>query len=173
MLVVVLYSEREQWRFIAAITVVAVALATDFLDGALARRFGLESKHGYILDGLGDRAMYIGLFLAFLTQRKIGLLATWLLIFREVAIYATRLLSSQWFEVNKSVRFLSRLHAALLRMWILSVLAGDAASLYAGFDSDRIRAFQLAQSSLLFTALLIAYYSLLRHLGAILATVDL
>jgi len=172
-LVIVLFSEREKWRFEAAITVIAIALATDFLDGALARRFGLASKHGYILDGLGDRAMYIAIALAFLVQQEIGIIAAWLLIFREMAIYATRLLSSGWFEANRSVRFLSRLHAGLLRMWILSVLAGDGAFLYANLDPLKIRYFALVQTTLLGVALLVSYYSLLRHLWAILAAADI
>jgi phosphatidylglycerophosphate synthase len=171
-LVIILYSGDDQVHFVASVAVVSIALATDFLDGALARRLGRASKQGYILDGLGDRAMYIGLALAFLTQQKIGLVATWMLIFREVAIYAARLLSTEWFEVNRSVRFLSRLHAGLLRIWILSIVAGDGVKLYAGTDPIRSRAFVLAQTVLLVATLAVSYYTLMRHLGALLAATD-
>lgn len=172
-LVIVFYSETERWRFEAAITVISIALATDFLDGALARKFGLTSKHGYVVDGLGDRAIYIALWLAFMVHQKIGLITTWLLIFREVAIYAARLFSSQWFEANKSVRFLSVLHAWFLRFWMLSVLAEDGIFLYSGIHLSELRGFAQMQSALFIVALLVSYYSLFRHLWAILAATDL
>ena len=172
-LLIALYSDRERWRFEAAIAVVLIALLTDFLDGAIARRFRLESKLGYILDGLGDRAMYIGLFLTFLVQKRIGVVVTWLLIFREVAIYATRLFSDQWFEANKAVRPMSMLHAGLIRTWILSMLIRDGAVLYTGTTYFSGHDIAVAQATLLLMALCASYYSLLRHLLAILRTIDL
>lgn len=42
----------------------AVAVATDFLDGWLARRLGAESALGVRLDALADMATYLGLFFA-------------------------------------------------------------------------------------------------------------
>jgi phosphatidylglycerophosphate synthase len=170
--IIIFYSGKEAWRFEIAIAVLLFALATDFLDGALARKLGVTSRHGYIIDGLGDRAIYIALFLAFLVQQRLGLLVTWLLIFREVAIYAVRLFSTRWLEANKSVRLLSSLHAGLIRLWILSVLAGDAALLYARLDPLDIRWWSLSQAMLLIAALAVSYYSLLRHLWANLAVAD-
>lgn len=171
-LLIVLYSGTERWRFEAALAVIAIAFATDFLDGVIARKFGLTSKYGYILDGLGDRAMYIALSLVFLVHQKIGLIATWLLIFREVAIYAARLFSDGWFEANKSVRFLSKLHAGFLRLWMLLILVEDGIFLYSGIYPLRFRGFAQAQTTLLTIALLVSYYSLFRHLWAVLATTD-
>lgn len=172
-LVIIVYSETERWRFEAAIAVILFALATDFIDGAVARKFGLNSKHGYVLDGLGDRAMYVALWLTFLVHQKIGLIATWLLIFREVAIYAARLFSNRWFEANKSVRFLSRLHAGLLRVWMLTVLVEGGIFLYSGIHPLEISGFAQVQTVLLVVTILVSYYSLSRQLWAVLATTDL
>jgi phosphatidylglycerophosphate synthase len=171
--VTVLYSGREKWRFEAAVGVIAIALATDFLDGAIARKYCLTSEHGYILDGLGDRAMYIGLFLAFLVEHKIGLVATWLLIFREVAIYAVRLFSGRWFSANQSVRFLSLLHAGLVRMWILCIIVADGLVLFADSGQFMLKWLAFASTGLLLATLIVAYYSLISHMLAILATTDL
>jgi len=171
-LFIAIYDGTDRRRFTIALGIITIALITDFLDGALARRLGVSSKHGYILDGLGDRAVYVALFLAFLVQQEIGMVVTWLLVFREIAIYAVRLFSGDWFEVSRSVRFMSLLHAGLIRLWILSVLARHALALYADLSLEERPSLFLIPHLLLASALVVSYYSLTRHLSAIVATAD-
>ena len=170
--VLLLYSDEDKWRFGAAMGVIALALATDFLDGALARRWRVETERGYVLDGLGDRAMYVSLLLAFLVQQRIGLLITWLLIFREVAIYAIRLFSREWYDANKSVRRLSRIHAGVFRAWIFLILVASGVRLFGAYEILRERSFVILEDGLLTTVLIVSYYALLRSIWTMLATAD-
>lgn len=54
------------------------ALATEYLDGALARRFGWESLLGQLLDPIADRFLFLG---AGLTLASAGLLSAPALLF--------------------------------------------------------------------------------------------
>jgi len=51
-------------RHTLALAIFAVAAATDVLDGAAARRFGLETKIGAYLDPIADKCLLNAMFLA-------------------------------------------------------------------------------------------------------------
>ncbi len=74
----------EPWR----LGLVAVAAASDFLDGWIARRFRLGSRLGAILDGIADKAITLSVLLTFTIQ---GELAWWELVLvmaRDIAVIA-------------------------------------------------------------------------------------
>lgn len=58
-LIVYLYLSH---RYLAAVVIFAVACVTDYLDGRLARRLGLESPLGAILDPLSDKLFTLAFF---------------------------------------------------------------------------------------------------------------
>ncbi len=60
-----------------ALLLLAVAALTDFLDGAVARRFSLSSRAGAYLDPIADKLLLSGVFVALGAAR----LAPWWLIF--------------------------------------------------------------------------------------------
>jgi phosphatidylglycerophosphate synthase len=70
----------------------AFALATDILDGYLARRMQVASIHGRLWDSLGDKSFYAAVIIAFTAQGFLIPLVSWALIVREVALYITRVL---------------------------------------------------------------------------------
>ena len=72
--------------------VFGVASFTDFLDGFFARRLGVVSDLGRILDPVADKVLVLGVFIAFV---EAGVVSTWmviLIIFRELLITSLRLL---------------------------------------------------------------------------------
>lgn len=162
-----LYSRLDYALYLASICFLLVALITDFLDGYLARRLGVSSEIGYILDGIGDRAIYIALILVILAQHRLSPLIAWLLILREVSVYAIRLFSREWLSLSRGIRFLSRLHAGGFRIWLLTYLAPDGIRLKFGIDLYGYPTLKAIQSTLLLGVLLVSYYSLYRQVEVV------
>lgn len=72
------------WR----IELVLVAAISDFFDGWLARRYGLGSRLGALLDGIADKALTLSVLLTFTIE---GTLAWWQLLLvmsRDIAVIA-------------------------------------------------------------------------------------
>lgn len=72
----------------ARIPLVGFAAASDVLDGWIARRFGLTTWVGALLDGVADKALTIAVLLTFTLE---GTLAGWalgLVMCRDVAVAA-------------------------------------------------------------------------------------
>ena len=74
-----------------AFTAFVIAAATDFLDGWLARRWGVTSLTGAILDPIADKILVCGAILGLMAVRTPGvLIAGGLILFREFAVSALR-----------------------------------------------------------------------------------
>lgn len=71
-----------------ALALAVVAGVSDWLDGALARRFGWQSRIGGILDPLADKLLLVG---TYITLGALGHLPAWLVVLvvlRDVVIVA-------------------------------------------------------------------------------------
>jgi phosphatidylglycerophosphate synthase len=154
------YSNSSALLYAVALVILTIGLLTDFADGYLARKFNAVSETGYILDGLGDRSMYVALILAFVATHSVSLIIAWLLIFREVAIYALRILTPEWYTASKRLRYLSRLHAGFIRLWFLTHLLSDGLMIFAQYDLYNASGFSLLQASLVAGCILTSYYGL-------------
>lgn len=83
-LVWMILDERWRWAFFIALC----AGLSDLLDGWLAKRFGWQSRIGAALDGLADKVLLFGIFLALVL---IGRLPPWwlaLAVGRDLIIVA-------------------------------------------------------------------------------------
>jgi phosphatidylglycerophosphate synthase len=110
-----------QWTVIGLLV---IAVLSDFLDGREARRMGTVSRRGYIFDGLGDKAVYVSLYLILFLEQVLPILLCHLLILREIALYAFRcLITSE--DVYKKHRLYSLLHAWLIRLGVLLFFLRD------------------------------------------------
>jgi CDP-diacylglycerol--glycerol-3-phosphate 3-phosphatidyltransferase len=78
----------ERWAFAAF----AVAAVTDFFDGWLARRYGVVSVAGAILDPIADKVLICAAILGLLalTTSPAFLIPAGLILFREFAVSALR-----------------------------------------------------------------------------------
>lgn len=74
----------------------AIAAGTDFLDGMIARRYGLVTVLGRILDPFVDKVIIIGAFVFLLPHKDSGMTATiaMIVIGRELLVTTLR----SWFE---------------------------------------------------------------------------
>lgn len=91
LLFVVCFQRRAELLYVS-VALCVVALVTDVLDGYFARRWRVASIHGRLWDSLGDKSFYAAVIIAFNAQSFLGVLVSWALIAREVALYITRIL---------------------------------------------------------------------------------
>lgn len=88
-------------RFPEALALVCFAGLTDWLDGFIARRFGVTGKVGVVLDPLADKIMLVTLFFA---SAYVRIIPVWLLILvmvRDLVIVVGALLIRVLREVRQ------------------------------------------------------------------------
>lgn len=84
------------WRFghTAALVLFVVAVVTDYADGAIARRYGLVTDFGKLMDPLVDKIMMAGAFICLVPGGIIPAWAVVVIISREFLITGLRLLAA-------------------------------------------------------------------------------
>jgi phosphatidylglycerophosphate synthase len=102
----------------ASIVVAIVAQATDHLDGFLARRTGESSVTSWLFDSVSDRAFYIAAVLAFEREFGLNALLVWAFVFREVCLYAFRIVVGDFEQLRPGFRRWALIHAGLVRIGI-------------------------------------------------------
>ena len=123
-LVYLLLSER----YLAALVLAVVSGVSDWLDGALARRFDWQSKFGGVLDPLADKLLMVAVYAALVWM---GELPTWLfglVVLRDVVIVTGGFAYHYWIEPfraepTKFSKF-NTLCQVLLMWAVLVALAG-------------------------------------------------
>jgi cardiolipin synthase (CMP-forming) len=152
--------ELTRLRFLATVGILIASLLTDIVDGYLARRWKITSDVGYILDSLGDRSVHLAYVLIFLVRYGYYPLFAWLVIFRDISIFAIRVLASEWLSKSKRLQWLSRIQSVFLRLWIVLFLVRDGFRVFTGSDTLSTPGFNGLQMVLLCTAIALAYYGL-------------
>lgn len=121
-----LYDVRTLGFYIAALTMALLAIASDFTDGRLARRWNVASETGYFLDGLCDKAFYVAVLLVMMRDDASNSLLIWGLIMREVFLYALRSIDSEKERNMASLRPFSLLYALFIRLYFLNFVVTGA-----------------------------------------------
>ena len=89
-----------EWRFLIAAVVYIAAAFTDFLDGKIARKYGLVTNLGKFLDPVADKVMVMASLLCLCygnANSLYGILltfATAIVILRELAVTSMRLVAA-------------------------------------------------------------------------------
>jgi CDP-diacylglycerol--glycerol-3-phosphate 3-phosphatidyltransferase len=78
-----------------------IASLTDFFDGFVARRFGVESSFGRFLDPIADKVLVTATLIMLINLGRVPAWIVMLIISREVAVSALRSLSKSWDTVLK------------------------------------------------------------------------
>ena len=89
----------EPWSDIVAASLFLIASLTDMLDGRLARKYDLVTDFGKFIDPLADKFLVIGAMLSLCSAadgiyQKLLIIATIIVVFRELAVTSLRLLVS-------------------------------------------------------------------------------
>jgi len=128
------------------------------IDGYFAPRWGTVSDRGYVLDTMGDRAVHLALVLVFLVRYAFHPLFVWLLLFRDIGIYAVRVLSKDWLQKSRKMRPVFLFHTTCLRVWLGLFLVRDGFRVFLKSDVLDTFAFEAVQLSLLCVTIIVSYY---------------
>jgi cardiolipin synthase len=71
-----------------AVMLLAVALVTDFLDGALARRSGASTVLGLVLDPVADKVLVAAVLAALAVRGLVPVELAWCVVLRDVGLLA-------------------------------------------------------------------------------------
>lgn len=153
-------STTKTWT--VTVVLIASAMLTDALDGYLARRWRVSTDLGYVLDAIGDRAIHIALILAILISYQVNAIIVWLLVLRDVAIYAVRVLARDWLTKSRNLQWLSRFHATSLRIWLASFYVRDGIRVFSGRDRLDAFWFECGQTLLINSTIVLSYYGLIK-----------
>lgn len=119
----VVFFQRSAELLYVSIALCVIALATDVLDGYVARRLKVASIHGRLWDSLGDKSFYAAVIIAFNAQGYLGELVSWALIVREVALYITRVLFIEKLPKIEEIRPWTNWHGYFMYLIIVLGLA--------------------------------------------------
>lgn len=103
LLLLVVYRPDDPTRASISAGLVALMILSDVLDGWVARRLGIASKFGYVLDGLCDRVLHVSVYLLLLEANIISEYLAWLLMSRELCYYSVRILQPNWHNTKNRV----------------------------------------------------------------------
>lgn len=106
-------SHALPWSYtnIAAGTLFAIAAITDFFDGWIARKYGVETILGKLLDPLADKLLVVSALVILVEKHRLAGWLAVLLIVRDLGISAIRLaayedkimISSSWLGKTKTL----------------------------------------------------------------------
>jgi CDP-diacylglycerol--glycerol-3-phosphate 3-phosphatidyltransferase len=137
LLLLALYRPDDALRTSLSTGLVLFIIATDLLDGSLARRYGLTSEFGYMLDGLGDRAVHVAAYLILLNAEVVPAYLVWALIFRELSQYGVRMVEPAWHVTQaRADRIVTRAYTVAVQGVLLcevgrgAIASGTPSSIY-------------------------------------------
>jgi cardiolipin synthase len=81
-----IFSAILNGRAFAALSLVALASATDILDGYLARHFGAATPAGAFLDPIADKVLLTGVYLALALNGSVPKWLFWVILGRDLLI---------------------------------------------------------------------------------------
>ena len=112
--------EHGIWRFIAAALFIA-AIATDGLDGALARKRNLVTNSGIILDPIADKILIGGALIALALVAELPWWVVIVILAREMGITLLRLmaLADRVIPASRGGKLKTALQAVTLSSWLV------------------------------------------------------
>jgi CDP-diacylglycerol--glycerol-3-phosphate 3-phosphatidyltransferase len=142
------------WQFAGWISAVVFVLAslTDWFDGMLARRYGIESNMGKFMDPIADKILVIGALVMLLSLNRVDPFMVFLLLARDIFIGGIRAVAAaekiiidakpfgKWKTATQMVAIpcllifepVFHLPLANIGYWLLWVSVG--LSVYSGFE---------------------------------------
>jgi phosphatidylglycerophosphate synthase len=138
-----LFASPVPFEHAASLPFLLLLFLTDILDGFLARRWMVTTDFGYVLDGVADRSAHIAVVVALVACRDLSPLLGFLLIFRDLLLYAARALFVTWWTSNGQFRKQVKVAAVLFKLTV----GGIALMSYVREVAPRVMSSQLQQAS--------------------------
>ena len=112
-------------RYMDAFLLMLIAVASDAMDGFLARRFNWLSKFGATLDPLADKFLVAVVFVVFTVQDHIPLWVACIVLLRDFTIIAgAGVYKLLYEEVEIAPTFVSKANTAMQIVMLLLIMLG-------------------------------------------------
>jgi len=131
---------------------------TDFLDGFLARRYGLESSLGSMLDPIADKFLFYSVLIGLLAAQKIFFYWVIILIGRELFIMSLRQIALEY-HFSIPVSALGKIKTAIQMVCLTFIIVNPAHKLGL-LGAPR---WNVTETVLLFITLLLSVWSAYRY----------
>jgi CDP-diacylglycerol--glycerol-3-phosphate 3-phosphatidyltransferase len=115
---VVLFASPFPAERAASVPSMLLFFLTDVVDGYLARRWSVTTNFGYVLDGVADRSTHIAVIVALVERDALSSVLAFIIIFREVLLYAARSLFTAWWTSNRGFRLRVRITAVAFKVTV-------------------------------------------------------
>ena len=103
-LLIILMLSPSKWSGFFAALVFSIAAVTDYFDGYVARRFGLVSNLGKIMDPLADKLLVSSAFIMLIPHGRVPAWMICIIIGRELAVTGLRnIISEKGEDVSASM----------------------------------------------------------------------
>ena len=120
--------QHDVWRFLAAALFIA-AIATDGVDGAIARKRNLVTKSGILLDPIADKILIVGALAALALVDELPWWVVVVIVVRELGITLFRfvMLPSRVIPASPGGKLKTILQAITVSSWLVPtwLLLGD------------------------------------------------
>lgn len=123
-LILFFYAIKGEYGEIISAALFFLACVTDFLDGYLARSFGLQSKLGRFLDPIADKLLVGSVIVLLVYYRKADLLPAIAIICREILVSGLREFLAE-IRISVPVTNLAKFKTGFQMAAILMLLLGN------------------------------------------------
>lgn len=111
-----------QGNLLLILIIVVIAMASDFLDGILARRLNQISEVGKILDPLADKLAIGTILLVLYLKHQVPLWLVVVVIGRDVAILIAGLLYARKYKFVMPSNFIGKVTANVLALMVIAFI---------------------------------------------------
>lgn len=127
MIFIIFQFAGSPWSNVIAAFLFLVAALTDMLDGKLARKYGLITDFGKFIDPLADKFLVIGAMLSLCSitegiYQKLLIIATVVVVFRELAVTSLRLLVSGASGIVIAANILGKIKTTTQIVFVMAAL---------------------------------------------------
>ena len=109
------------YRFLFAAVIFGAASYTDYLDGHIARRDGLVTNFGKLMDPLADKLLVFSALICFLQYGRASTLGVFIILARELLVTSVRLIAAEQGVVIAADK-LGKLKTVSQIVWVLYTL---------------------------------------------------
>ncbi|MEG1774803.1 MAG: CDP-diacylglycerol--glycerol-3-phosphate 3-phosphatidyltransferase, partial [Oscillospiraceae bacterium] len=115
---VLMYAADLPGNYLLAATLFAGASFTDYLDGHIARRDGLVTNFGKLMDPLADKLLVFSALICFIGIGRASSIAVFVILARELLVTSLRLIAAEQGVVIAADR-LGKLKTVFQMIWVL------------------------------------------------------
>ena len=107
--------------YLLAAAVFGVASFTDYLDGHIARRDGLVTNFGKLMDPLADKLLVFSALICFIPKGRASTIGVFIILARELLVTSVRLIAAEQGRVIAADRW-GKLKTVFQIIWVLCTL---------------------------------------------------